>query len=327
MKYLVTGGAGFIGLPLSKRLLEHGHEVVVLDNFRNSSPERLKGLGCEVIAGDVREKQRVVAAASGCDSILHLAYIQGTKNFYSEPSEILSVAIEGMQSVLLAAKFNGIRELLLVSSAEAHQSEVIPTPEDTPLCVPDVLNPRFSYGGGKIACELMASAALHDKLLERVIIARPHNVIGPDMCPDHIVPDFIAQMEMLIRDYGPNPVLPFRIKGEGHETRSYTYVDDAVDQFLLLLEHAPSLGTYHIGSFEERTTAEVARAVARCYHREIALVRTPLAPGSPLRRKPDMKFLRSLGYTANTDFPEAISKTVGWYQEHQKAVILSGSCG
>lgn len=316
MRTLITGGAGFIGSALAERLLAEGHDVVILDDFSSGKHERVDHFGAPVVDADIRDRGAVMTAARGCDSVLHFAYIQGTKNFYRMPSEILSVAIEGMTSVLSACRATGIRELMLVSSAEAHQSEVIPTPEDTPLTVPDVFNPRFSYGGGKIACELIASAAHFDKHLDRLMIVRPHNVIGPDMSADHIVPDLAKRMNTLIRDYAPNITIPLRIQGDGSETRSYTYIDDAVDQFMLVLNRAGSHGAYHVGSRDERTTAEVAREIAKCYDREIALVRTPLRWGSPLRRQPAMDFLDGLSYTPKTAFPEAIAKTVEWYQGH-----------
>jgi dTDP-glucose 4,6-dehydratase/UDP-glucose 4-epimerase len=323
VRYLCTGGAGFIGTALAVRLIRDGHEVAVLDDMSAGKPGRLAGTGIQVTVADVRDEAAVTAAARGADSVIHLAYIQGTANFYTRPSEILSVALDGMRAVLAACKAHGIRELVYVSSAEAHQSPVLPTPEDTPLTVPDVLNPRFSYGGGKIACELMAAAAHHDGLLDRAVIIRPHNVIGPDMSDGHIVPDLARQMNRLVREYPAPagfplnlpPVIPFPVQGTGEETRCYTWIGDAIDQFTLIMEHAGPLGACHLGSQDERTTAEVAHQVAACYGRRIRVIPSALAAGSPPRRRPGLGFLDSLGYQPQVPFAEAIARTVAWYQE------------
>ncbi len=315
MKTLVLGGAGFIGAALTARLLEQGHEAVALDHFSAGKAARLDGLDCQLVTADVRDAEAVTAAARGCDSVIHLAYIQGTRNFYTRPSEVLSVALGGMTSALQAIEACGIRELVYVSSAEAHQSEVLPTPEDTPLTVPDVLNPRFSYGGGKIACELMTAAAHHDGLLDRAVIIRPHNVIGPDMSDDHIVPDLARQVARLCAEHQDGP-LPVRIQGSGAETRCYTFISDAIDQFMLIMQLAGPLGAYHLGGREERTTIEVAEEIARCHRREIRVIPSALAKGSPARRQPGLGFLDGLGYKPEVPFVEAIARTVAWYQEH-----------
>ena len=159
MKYLVTGGTGFIGSALVGRLLDDGHEVRVLDDMSRGVATRLTGLGCEIVHGDVRQPHDVAEALHGCDSVAHLAYLQGTQTFYAEPRQVLDVAVRGITNVLAACESQHVGDLLLVSSSEAYQvPTVVPTPETVPLSVPDPLNPRYSYGGGKIISELMAIA-------------------------------------------------------------------------------------------------------------------------------------------------------------------------
>ena len=106
---------------------------------------------------------------------------------------------------------------------------MVPTPETVPCSVPDPLNPRYSYGGGKIACEIMANAWARTGVLDRLIIARPHNIIGPDMGREHVIPEFCLRMNQLVREH-PEGIIPFPIQGTGQETRSFCYVDDCVDQ-------------------------------------------------------------------------------------------------
>ena len=283
MRYLVTGGAGFLGSALVRRLVSSGHETVVLDDFSRGKPDRLRGTGCEIISGDIRDPEIVAHAMHGCQSVVHMAYLQGTQTFYSEPRQVLDVAVRGMLNVLSACEQTGCGEMLLISSSEAYQvASVVPTPETIPLTVPDVLNPRYSYGGGKIACEIMALAWARTGVLDRLVIARPHNVYGPDMGREHVIPEFCIRMNAQV-DKHPEGIIPFRIQGSGQETRSFCYIDDCIDQLTLLLNRGEPMNVYHVGTMDEKTIADVAHGVAACYGREVKVVPGTLPQGSPPR--------------------------------------------
>ena len=184
-RYLVTGGTGFIGSSLVKRLVLEGHKVRVLDNNSRGAARRIAEVVEEIefYEGDIRDPQLVVDAAKDMDCVCHLAYVNGTEFFYSKPEVVLDVAVRGMLNVLDACRRNNIRDLVLASSSEVYQSPAeLPTPEEVPLIVPDVTNPRYSYGGGKILCELMTIN--YGRIgFERVAIFRPHNVYGPASSP------------------------------------------------------------------------------------------------------------------------------------------------
>lgn len=321
MRYLVTGGAGFIGSALTKHLLSAGHDVTVLDNMSRGRPGRLEGSGARLITGDVREPITVLQAAQGADAIVHLAYVQGTQTFYEEPRTVLDVAVRGMTNVLDACRICGIGDLLLVSSSEAYQvAPVVPTPEDIPLVVPDVMNPRYSYGGGKIACELMAMAWQRAGILDRAVIARPHNIYGPDMGREHVIPEFCLRMNDLTSRVTPGTLIGFPIQGTGEETRSFCYVDDCVAQLAFLLAHAET-GAWNVGAMNEITIAEIAREVAVRYGRDIKVEPGTLPKGSPPRRLPDVSKLwdlaHALGKTMiSSDLAYGLDVTVDWYQRH-----------
>lgn len=319
MRYLITGGAGFIGSALTRRLSLEGHETVVLDDMSRGRDDRLSGLErCHIIHGDVREPDIVNYASLGCETILHLAYMQGTQTFYSEPRQVLDVALRGIVNVLEACRVNACRELLLVSSSEAYETPPVwPTPEEVPLVVPDPLNPRYSYGGGKIASELAALAWQRTGILDRLVIVRPHNIYGPDMGTHHVIPEFCQRMNELTSTHPDGPIA-FPIQGSGQETRSFCWIDDCVDQFMLLLANSPAGSEiYHMGTMEEKTVADVAYRIAECYGRNIKLEPGILPKGSPSRRLPDIAKITRLGYTGpRVGFDEGVARAAAWYREH-----------
>ena len=195
-KFLVTGGTGFLGAGLVKKLLKEGHQVSILDNDSRGRKSRLdKELSnIEVVIGDIRDPRTVEKAIKGCQSVIHMAYINGTEFFYSKPELVLEVGVRGMLNVLDACKSQKVGDLVLISSSEVYQTPpVIPTPEDVPLVIPDIHNPRYSYGGGKIISELLA-INYGRKDFERVVTVRPHNVFGPDMGWEHVIPQFIERI-------------------------------------------------------------------------------------------------------------------------------------
>ncbi len=317
MRYLVTGGTGFIGSALVKRLVADGHEVRVLDDMSRGRKDRLRGVNCEIVDDDVRVPGAVVNAVRGCDSVIHLAYCQGTQMFYVEPRQVLDVAVRGITNVLSACEHTGVGEILLVSSSEVYQvPTMVPTNETVPLAVPDPLNPRYSYGGGKIISELMCVAWARTGVFDRLIVARPHNVIGPDMGREHVIPEFAIRMNRLVQEYPYPRIIPFPIQGTGEETRSFCYIDDCIEQFCLLLKQAEPLGIYHVGTMEEITIAETAHAVAGWYGREIKLQPGTLPKGSPPRRLPDTHKMRALGYRPEVHFAEALGRTLTWYRDN-----------
>jgi dTDP-glucose 4,6-dehydratase/UDP-glucose 4-epimerase len=325
VRYLITGGAGFIGSAVVKELAHRGHDVVVLDDMSRGRRDRLAGVRCEIAYGDVRDAETVTRCMQGAESVIHMAYMQGTQTFYSEPRAVLDVALRGIVNVLDGCRKTGCRELLLVSSSEAYETPPIwPTPEDVPLVVPDAMNPRYSYGGGKIASELAALAWQRTGILDRLIIVRPHNIYGPDMGTHHVIPEFCQRMNELIRDPENNKVsdtkepIPFPIQGSGAETRSFCWIGDCVEQFTFLLRYAPKgAEIYHVGTMDEHTVADVARRVAKCYGREIKIEPGILPKGSPSRRLPDISKLGRLGYRGPVvSFDDGLAQAAAWYRGH-----------
>jgi nucleoside-diphosphate-sugar epimerase len=315
--YLVTGSTGFIGAGLVKGLVAAGARVRSLDNDSRGSKDKLGAIAREVelIVGDIRDAATVARALQGMDGVCHLAYINGTEFFYTKPELILEVAVKEMMNVIEGCLQHNVPELVLASSSEVYQTPPrVPTDETAPLVVPDVLNPRYSYGGGKIISELLALNYGRARL-RRVLVFRPHNVYGPSMGWEHVIPQFALRMHEL-HHRQPQGVLSFPVQGTGQETRSFIYINDMIDGVLRVMDRGEHLGIYHIGSGVETSIESLAREVAGCYGRDIVVVPSALCPGSTLRRCPDISKLRGLGFVPKVSLPAGLAATVRWYDEN-----------
>lgn len=316
-RYLVTGGSGFIGATLVRRLLERGDTVRILDNHSRGAMRRIADVldDVEAVECDIRDASKVTAAGKGIDAIVHLAYVNGTEFFYKHPELVLDVAVRGMINVLDACRANEIGELVLASSSEVYQMPPqVPTPEAAPLIVPDVMNPRYSYGGGKIVCELMAMN-YGQKGFQRVMVFRPHNVYGPDMGWEHVVPQFIVRAADAVKAHPQGPV-PFPIQGDGSHRRAFVHIDDFTDGLLCVLDDGKHLNVYHIGNPEEVTIRELAVRVLACFGREVAIIPGEAPAGTPERRVPDIGKLRKLGYEPRIPLSAGLPPVVDWYISH-----------
>ena len=317
MRYLITGGAGFVGSALVRRLLDGGHGVSVLDDFSRGKRRRLPSWAdLAVHQGDVRDREAVVRAMHGCDAVVHAAYLQGTQTFYANPRQVLDVAVRGMLAVLDACAVTGCGSLLLISSSEAYQvAAEVPTPESVPLTVPDPLNPRYSYGGGKIACELMALAWQRDGILDRAVIARPHNIYGKDGGYEHVIPELAVRVQEAIAQASEGAPVELAVQGTGRETRSFCHISDCTEQLATLLDRGAS-GIYHVGNPEEVTIAELVSLIGTHYNRDVKLLPGTLPKGSPPRRCPDISKIRALGVNPQVMLAEGIGPVLDWYAEN-----------
>lgn len=313
-KYLVTGGTGFIGSAFVRRLLQEGHEVRILDNNSRGVAERLQDLknDIEIIQGDMRDADIVQSACRGMDGICHLAYVNGTEYFYTRPEMVLEIAVKGIVNIIDGAIKEEVREFILASSSEVYQTpQIIPTDESASLSIPDPLNPRYSYGGGKIISELMA-INYGRKYFDRTIVFRPHNVYGPDMGWEHVIPQFTIRMKKLC-EKTEDKTLEFPIQGTGQETRAFIYIDDFVQGLMLVMEKGKHLGIYHIGTMDEVPIKDVAIGVGKYFGRQVIVVPGELSSGSTLRRCPDISKIMQLGFIPGINLSEGLMKTASWY--------------
>jgi nucleoside-diphosphate-sugar epimerase len=312
-KILVTGGSGFIGSSITRFLVESGYTVRVLDNNSRGRISRLSDIEkeFEFRVGDIRDENLVYKSLLDIDSVVHLAYINGTASFYSQPEEVLDVGIRGMQNIINGIKNSSVSELYLASSSEVYQKpSVFPTPESVPLVVPDVFNPRYSYGLGKIVQEFMAIHSTPS--LSKKVIFRPHNVYGPDMGTLHVVPELFLK----IADTSSDTVT---LKGDGTQQRSMCEIQDFIHGFSLLLSNAEVPQIVNIGTRFEMTILELASEIASQLRVEKNFLSGLTPSGETDRRLPDISKLEKLGYKPSVSIHEGIAKYCAWFNQSNQS--------
>jgi len=317
--YLVTGGTGFIGTALVHRLVKRGSNVRVFDNNFRGSFNRLHDIADKIdfFQGDIRDAKSVNKAMEGIDCVCHLAFINGTEFFYTQPELVLDVGVKGIINVLDACRENNVRDLILASSSEVYQTPPsYPTSETVPLSIPDPLNPRYSYAAGKIISEIMA-INYGRKFFDRVVIFRPHNVYGPDMGWEHVIPQFAVRMKQLT-NASSEKTIRFPVQGTGRETRSFIFIEDFTSGLELLINKGQHLGIYHIGTQEEVSIETLAHMVGKYFGHEVSVEPNDPAVGGTSRRCPDISKLSALGFKPRYSLKEGLSLTLKWYSEFSK---------
>ena len=301
--FLVTGGTGFIGSNICQLLVNANHNVKIFDNNSRGSISKIKKIKRKIkfIRGDIRNKGSLKKALKNTDAVIHLAYINGTKYFYSNPVLILDIAIKGILNIIEACIKNRVKELYLASSSEVYQTpQKIPTDELEPLKIPDIFNPRYSYGGGKILTELMG-VHYGKKYFKKLIIFRPHNVYGPDMGTDHVIPEFIKRFKTLKKK-------KFKIQGTGNEIRSFIYIEDFIEAFKLLLKKGKHLNIYNIGTSEKIKIKDLAYKLSRILKKKIILKKTALAKGGTKKRIPNINKIKRFGFKPKFNLDKGLRK-------------------
>jgi len=323
-RVVVTGGSGFIGAYLVRRLVTEGWDVVVIDTLVRGDASRLTGViaDIELHSCDVRDQDGLERAFKGAQVVMHLAAINGTENFYMHPELVLDVGLRGALAVVNAGRAAGVPDLVVASTAEVYQTpKMVPTPESVELTLPNSLNPRFSYGGSKIASELIAFNYAQEHY-RQVQVFRPHNVYGPDMGWKHVIPQFITRAVAGRQDALASRV-PFTIQGDGSETRAFCFVDDVVDGVLAMYARGGHREIFHIGSEEEVTIHDLACRVGKAVGVDLDIHPGDATVGGTRRRCPDITKMRNLGYEPQVCLDEGLRRTVDWYVAHHGDAIVN----
>ena len=218
-----------------------------------------------------------------------------------------------MINILDFAIKNSIKNFVLFSSSEVYQNpKQIPTPEKVEMVIPNVMNPRYCYGGGKIISELMA-VNYGKKYFKRLLVIRPHNVYGPDMGNHHVIPQIVSKLIFKIKQNNVN----LKIQGTGKETRSFIYIDDFVDAFLAILNKGKHLEIYNIGNNDEIKISSLVKIIASKIGINIKINVGKLKLGSPLRRCPSIIKIKKLGYKQKINLSEGLDNVIDWHQSNK----------
>ena len=301
--FLVTGGTGFLGRHIVEYLLKEKNKVVVFDNDFRGSIKKIKNKKIKFIKGDIRNKNSFFKSLKSIDAIVHLAYINGTRHFYEKPDLVLDVAIKGLINLFDGCKKFKIKELYLASSSEVYQTpNRIPTTEEEMLKIPNIYNPRYSYGGGKILTELMG-INYGKKFFKKLIIFRPHNVYGPEMGNEHVIPEFIDRMKKL---KGKN----FKIQWTGNEIRSFIFIKDFINAFKLIHKKGKHLQIYNIGTNQKIRIKDLAKKISKILKKDILIKKSQLKKGSTKIRVPDISRIKHLGFSQIFSLDEGLREII-----------------
>ncbi len=317
---LITGGAGFIGFHLAKHLAAQNYNITILDNLERGREDKdfnelIKRNNIKFIKGDITIPE-TFAQLSNFDYIYHLAAINGTENFYKIPDKVLKVGVIGTLNVLDWFVKQKKGKLLFSSTCEAYAGTSkllkdkfpIPTPEEIPLVIDNPRNVRWSYGASKILGEVAIHSYAKVHNMKNFVIIRYHNVYGPRMGFEHVIPQFI---ERIVKKEAP-----FKIFG-GQETRTFCYIDDGVKATQLVMETEKTNGqTIHIGRSDgEIKIIDLAKRLFQVanVNPQIDIQQAP--EGSVMRRCPDTTKLQKLGFKPEINLDQGLKQIYDWYKD------------
>ncbi|HMP74679.1 MAG TPA: SDR family oxidoreductase [Kiritimatiellia bacterium] len=308
-RFLVTGGAGFIGSSVVRRLLADGHAVRILDNFASGRRENLAGLeSCvELVEGDLREDRDVRRAVAGVRFVLHLGALGSVSRSVEDPLTTHEVNATGTLRVLVAARDAGVERVVFSSSSSVYGNT--PTLPKRESMTPQPLSPyALSKLSGEHDCRLF-----HELYGLGAFALRYFNVFGPRQNPKSqyaaVIPLFVDALRA-----GRAPV----IHGDGGQTRDFTYVDDVVQANLCCcaapIEAAGA--AYNVAWGNRISILELAQRIAGLLGVDIAPEHAPTRAGDVRDSQADSTLAHErLGWRPVVPFDEGLRRTVAWFME------------
>ena len=317
MRALITGGAGFIGGHLTRRLLDDGFRVDLIDNLsRGVQDETLAALAespeFSVRIADLRDPSSLSGIGDDYTHVFHFAALLGVQNVLERPYAVLRENISMLETMLdVAARQKNLERFVFPSTSEVyvgtqqHFELPIPSPETTPLAVSPLDKPRTSYMLSKIYGE----ALCHQAGMPFTII-RPHNFYGPRMGLAHVVPQLLQR----IHDSADGDELV--VYSMDHQ-RTFCFISDAVEYIARLTSEPAAVdGTFNVGvQSPEVTMGELAQMLTTVVGRDLRIVPGETTAGSPHRRCPDMTHtLATTGYAPQVSLTDGVTRTYEWYR-------------
>jgi UDP-glucuronate decarboxylase len=304
---MVTGGAGFIGSHLTRRLLELGHEVLVVDNFYSGTRTNIEDLKgekrFELLRHDVTFPLYVEV-----DEIYHLACPASPVFYQRDPVQTTKTCVHGSINMLGLAKRTGAR-ILLASTSEVYGDPAMHPQEESYWGNVNPIGIRSCYDEGKRCAETLFFDYYRQHQLP-IKVARIFNTYGPRMLPNdgRVVSSFIVQALM---------GQPLTVFGDGSQTRSFCFVDDLVDGLIALMGTPEDVtGPINLGNPGEFTMLELADKVLALVGSDSPVEHLPLPADDPVRRRPNIDLARArLGWSPTVSLDDGLARTVEYFRE------------
>ncbi len=318
-KVLVTGGGGFIGSHIVDKLLSIGYEVVVIDcqkEIPTNLKHNLENKNFTYIPGDVTNKKFLEKVISkDYEIIYHLAAIVGVRNYVEHPLRTIDVNVIGTRNIIDIALKNDIKILFASTSEIFGKNPNVPWDEDADRVLGSTKVHRWTYSTSKALCEHMLFA-VYDRYGLPIVIVRYFNVYGPRQKPIFVIPSMIKRVLN-----GQNPI----VFDNGEQTRSPTYIEDAVEGTILATTKKVAEGeAFNIGSTFEMKIKEIAELIIRLAGMEGKLYPEFRESNKVYKSYEDLKrrvpkvekAKKLLDWEAKTTPEEGIKKTIEWYKKH-----------
>ncbi len=319
-RILITGGAGFIGYFLIKKLLEaNADNITVIDNLSRGRMDAefqqlIKNKNVQFINGDLTDTRLFMDLDKDYNYIYHLAGVIGVKHVMQNPDKVLYVnAVSTLNLFEYATRVRNLKKLFFSSTSEVysgtlkHFSIAVPTDENVPLTIADIKENRTSYALSKMYGESIGFI-YGRKYGIPVTIGRYHNVYGPRMGFAHVIPEMFVKI-------GKNDIID--VASPTH-TRAFCFVDDAIVLTIRATESPNTINEIvNIGnSREEVSIKDLVLKIAEVLNKVITINELPDTPGSPQRRCPDTTKIEKLtGYSPAFSLEEGIRRTYDWYKD------------
>jgi len=321
MKYLITGGAGFIGSHLAETLLSQKDEVWIIDNLSTGSINNIEHLKANpkfhYTIDTIFNEPLLAEMIDNCDIVFHMAAAVGVRLIVESPVNTIETNIAGTESVLkLANKKN--KTVLIASSSEVYgKSNKIPFNEDDDTIMGPTVKSRWSYACSKAIDEFLALAYWREKKLPTIVV-RLFNTVGPRQSGRYgmVIPRFVQQA--LAGE-------PFTVYGTGKQSRCFTDVSDVVSALIKLVNHPKSIGqVFNIGSEQEISIETLAAKIKEKTQSSSKIKYIPYDEAyesgfeDMLRRVPDLtKIGKLINYKPTQSIDQILDKVIGYFKKQK----------
>ena len=305
-KYLITGGAGFIGSHLCERILNMGHFVVCLDNFYNGNLNNIRGLfnheNFYFVEGSILDHELLKELAIDCDYIFHLAAQIHVEKSIIRPAETLELNLQGTKTRLdICTRYKHL-SMVMASSAEVYGESEGAHSELSPL------RPQSPYAASKVAAESLCVSYYHTYNTP-VRIVRNFNTFGPRQKSSgygSVIAIFVR------RALDGKPLIVY---GDGEQTRDYQYVEDVIDGYMIAIDIPPG-EIVNTGFGKDYSINNIARIIIKLSNSKSSIVHTDSRPGEVKKLNSNVEKIKNYGHVNTYSLEEGLQKYINWVAKY-----------